>query len=72
MDPHEIKDDWATLRGKLRQEWAQQAHFTGREIQQLEGQQEVLLSHIQQSTGASRMAVEVALKEHFAAAKVLL
>ncbi|MGD0537239.1 MAG: CsbD family protein [Verrucomicrobiota bacterium] len=60
MNKLEIKGDWNITKGKLKQKWAK---LTDDDLQYAEGKQEELLGRIQRRTGATREAVEKALKE---------
>ncbi len=60
MTTLEIKGDWNIAKGKLKQKWA---HLTDDDLQYAVGKQEELLGRIQKRTGATRAAVEKAVKE---------
>jgi uncharacterized protein YjbJ (UPF0337 family) len=55
-----INRDWNITKGKLRQKWSK---LTDDDLQFVEGKHDELLDRIQQRTGATREAVERALKE---------
>lgn len=60
MNKLEIKGDWNTTKGKLKQQWA---NLTDDDLQYAEGKEEELLGRIQKRTGKSREEVEKAVKE---------
>ena len=60
MNTLEIKGDWNITKGKLKQKWAT---LTDDDLQFAEGKQDELLGRIQKRTGATRDAVEQAVKE---------
>ena len=60
MNTLEIKGDWNITKGKLKQKWAK---LTDDDLQFAEGKQEELLGRIQKRTGATREAIEKAVKE---------
>ena len=60
MNTLEIKGDWTITKGKLKQKWAT---LTDDDLQFAEGKQDELLGRIQKRTGATRDAVEQAVKE---------
>jgi uncharacterized protein YjbJ (UPF0337 family) len=60
MTKLEIKGDWNITKGKLKQKWAK---LTDNDLEYSDGKQEELLGRIQKRTGASREAVEKAIKE---------
>ncbi len=60
MNTLEIKGDWNTTKGKLKQKWAK---LTDDDLQYVEGKQEELLGRIQKRTGETRDAVEKAVKD---------
>jgi len=60
MTTLEIKGDWNITKGKLKQKWAK---LTDDDLKFVEGQQEEMLGRIQKRTGATREAVEQAIKE---------
>jgi len=60
MNTLEIKGDWKTMKGKLKQKWAK---LTDDDLQYVEGKQDELVGRIQKRTGETREAVEKALKE---------
>jgi uncharacterized protein YjbJ (UPF0337 family) len=60
MNTLEIKGDWNITKGKLKQKWAK---LTDDDLQFVEGKHDELLGRIQQRTGATREAVERAVKE---------
>ena len=64
MNKFEIKGDWNIIKGKLKQKWAK---LTDDDLMYVEGQSEELLGRIQKRTGATREAVEVAVKDADAA-----
>jgi len=60
MTKLEIKGDWNIAKGKLKQKWAK---LTDNDLEYSDGKQEELVGRIQKCTGASREAVEKAIKE---------
>jgi uncharacterized protein YjbJ (UPF0337 family) len=60
MNKLEIKGDWNIMKGKLKQKWAK---LTDDDLQFAEGKHDELLGRIQKRTGATREAVEEAVKE---------
>jgi uncharacterized protein YjbJ (UPF0337 family) len=60
MTTLEIKGDWNITKGKLKQKWAQ---LTNDDLEFVEGQQDELLGRIQKRTGATREAIEKAIKD---------
>jgi uncharacterized protein YjbJ (UPF0337 family) len=60
MTKLEIKGDWNIAKGKLKQKWAK---LTDNDLEYSDGKQEELVGRIQKRTGASREAVEKAIKE---------
>ena len=60
MTKLEIKGDWNIAKGKLKQKWAT---LTDDDLHYAEGKQDELLGRIQKRTGATREAVEKAIKE---------
>jgi len=60
MNTLEIKGDWNIAKGKLKQKWA---NLTDNDLQYTEGKQEELIGRMQKSTGATREAVELAIKD---------
>jgi uncharacterized protein YjbJ (UPF0337 family) len=60
MNTLEIKGDWNITKGKLKQKWAT---LTDDDLQFAEGKVEEVFGRIQKRTGASREAVEKAIKE---------
>jgi uncharacterized protein YjbJ (UPF0337 family) len=60
MNTLEIKGDWNTTKGKLKQKWAQ---LTDDDLQFVEGKSEELLGRIQKRTGQTREAVEKAIND---------
>ena len=60
MTKLEIKGDWNIIKGKLKQKWA---HLTDDDLQLAEGRHDELLGRIQKRTGATREAVETAIRE---------
>ena len=60
MTKLEIKGDWNITKGKLKQKWA---HLTDDDLQFAEGKAEELIGRIQKRTGATREAIENAVKE---------
>ena len=60
MTTLEIKGDWNITKGKLKEKWAK---LTDNDLQYVEGKQDELVGRIQKSTGATREAVEKAIKE---------
>jgi uncharacterized protein YjbJ (UPF0337 family) len=60
MNTLEIKGDWNITKGKLRQKWAK---LTDSDLQFAEGKNEELIGRIQKRTGASREAIEKAIKD---------
>ena len=60
MNKLEIKGDWNITKGKLKQKWAT---LTDDDLQFAEGKVEEVFGRIQKRTGASREAVEKAIKE---------
>ena len=60
MNKLEIKGDWNTTKGKLKQKWAT---LTDDDLRHVEGKGEELLGRIQKRTGETREAVEKAIKE---------
>ena len=60
MNALELKGDWNILKGKLKQKWAT---LTDDDLQYAEGKLEELVGRVQQRTGASREAVEQALRD---------
>ncbi len=59
MTTLEIKGDWNITKGKLKQTWAK---LTDNDLTYVAGQEEELIGRIQKATGATREAVETALK----------
>ena len=64
MNTLEIKGDWNITKGKLKQKWAQ---LTDDDLQYAAGKQDELIGRIQKRTGETRVAVEKAVRELFAA-----
>jgi len=60
MNKLEIKGDWNITMGKLKQKWAK---LTDDDLQFVEGKSDELIGRIQKRTGATREAVEKAVKE---------
>lgn len=60
MNKLEIKGDWNIVKGKLKQKWAA---LTDDDLTYAEGKQDELVGRIQKRTGATRAAVEKAIKE---------
>jgi uncharacterized protein YjbJ (UPF0337 family) len=60
MNTLEIKGDWNITKGKLKQKWAT---LTDDDLQFAEGKVEEVFGRIQKRTGASREAIEKAIKE---------
>jgi uncharacterized protein YjbJ (UPF0337 family) len=60
MDKLEIKGDWNVIKGTLKQKWAK---LTDDDVRYSEGKQEELLGRIQKVTGATREAVQKAIKD---------
>jgi uncharacterized protein YjbJ (UPF0337 family) len=60
MNTLEIKGDWNISKGKLKQKWAT---LTDNDLHYVEGMQEELMGRIQKRTGATREAIEKAIKE---------
>jgi len=60
MNKLEIKGDWNITKGKLKQKWAK---LTDDDLKFAEGKHEELFGRIQKRTGATREAVEKAIKE---------
>jgi len=60
MNKLEIKGDWNIAMGKLKQKWAK---LTDDDLQFVEGKSDELVGRIQKRTGATREAVEKAVKE---------
>jgi uncharacterized protein YjbJ (UPF0337 family) len=60
MNTLEFKGDWNIAKGKLKQKWAA---LTDDDLKLAEGKIEEVFGRIQKRTGASREAVEQALKE---------
>ena len=60
MNTLEIKGDWNITKGKLKQKWAK---LTDDDLQFAEGKTEELYGRIQKRTGATREAIEKAVKE---------
>ena len=59
MNTLEVKGDWNITKGKLKQKWAT---LTDDDLQDVEGRIEELYGRIQKRTGATRAAVEKAIK----------
>ena len=64
MTTLEIKGDWNTTKGKLKEKWAK---LTDNDLQYAEGKQDELIGRIQKRTGETREAVEKTVKELFTA-----
>ena len=60
MNTLEIKGDWNIAKGKLRQKWG---GLTDNDLEFVQGQDQELYGRIQKRTGATREAVEKAVKE---------
>lgn len=60
MTTLEIKGDWNITKGKLKQKWAK---LTDDDLQYAEGKQEELFGRIQKVTGATREAIQKAIKD---------
>ncbi len=60
MNTLEIKGDWNIAKGKLKQKWAD---LTDDDLTYVEGQQDELVGRIQKRTGATREAIEDAIRE---------
>ncbi len=60
MSKLEIKGDWNIIKGKLKQKWAK---LTDDDLMHVDGKSEELLGRIQRRTGASREAVELAVRD---------
>ena len=60
MNKLEIKGDWNIIKGKLKQKWAK---LTDDDLQFVDGKQDELIGRVQKRTGATREAVETAIKE---------
>jgi len=58
--PFEIKGDWNTTKGRLKQKWD---NLTDADLEFVEGQHAELCGRIQERTGASLETVEKAFKE---------
>jgi uncharacterized protein YjbJ (UPF0337 family) len=63
MNTLEIKGDWNITKGKLKQKWA---NLTDNDLQFADGKQDELYGRIQKRTGATREAVQKAIKDAFA------
>lgn len=59
MTTLEIKGDWNITKGKLKQKWAK---LTDNDLTYVDGKQDELVGRIQKVTGATREAVEAAIK----------
>lgn len=59
MNTLELKGDWNIIRGKLKQQWAT---LTDDDLQYAEGQLEEVTGRIQKRTGATREAIQDALR----------
>lgn len=64
MNRLEIKGDWNITKGKLKQKWAS---LTDDDLTFADGKSDELLGRIQKRTGATREAVEKAVKEYSSA-----
>ncbi|MBI5835226.1 MAG: CsbD family protein [Armatimonadetes bacterium] len=62
-----ITGDWNIIKGQLKQKWAK---LTDDDLQYAEGKLEETVGRVQKRTGATRAAIEHALKEADAACKV--
>jgi uncharacterized protein YjbJ (UPF0337 family) len=60
MSTLETKGDWNITKGKLKQKWAS---LTDDDLKFADGLSDEVLGRIQKRTGASREAVEKAIKE---------
>lgn len=60
MNKLEIKGDWNIIKGKLKQKWAK---LTDDDLQFVDGKHDEMVGRIQKRTGATREAVETAVKE---------
>jgi uncharacterized protein YjbJ (UPF0337 family) len=60
MDKLEIKGNWNIAKGKLKKQWA---NLTDDDLQYVEGNEEELYGRIQKRTGASRDAVQKAIRD---------
>lgn len=60
MNKLQMKGDWNTTKGKLKQKWAE---LTDDDLQYVEGKEDELVGRIQRKTGESREAVEKALQD---------
>jgi len=60
MNTLEIKGNWNVAKGKLKQKWAK---LTDDDLQYVEGKEDELIGRIQKRTGATREAVEKALRD---------
>ncbi len=61
MNTLEVKGDWNIIKGNLKQKWAK---LTDDDLQYIDGKKDELLGRIQKRTGASREAVEEAIKDY--------
>ncbi len=60
MNKLEIKGDWNIIKGKLKQKWGA---LTDDDLQCAEGKLEEVYGRIQKRTGATREAIEDAIKD---------
>ena len=60
MNKLQLKGNWNTAKGQLKQKWAD---LTDDDLTYAEGQEEELIGRIQKRTGESREAVERALED---------
>ncbi len=60
MNKLQLKGNWHIAKGKLKQKWAQ---LTDSDLRYIQGQEDELVGRIQRRTGATREAVERALRD---------
>jgi len=60
MNTLQFKGNWNVAKGKLKQKWAK---LTDDDLQYVEGKEDELIGRIQKRTGATRDAVEKALRD---------
>jgi len=60
MNTLQIKGNWNVAKGKLKQKWAK---LTDDDLQYVDGKEDELIGRIQKRTGATREAVEKALRD---------
>jgi uncharacterized protein YjbJ (UPF0337 family) len=60
MNTLQMKGNWNTIKGRLKQQWAD---LTDDDLKYVEGQEQELIGRIQKRTGESREVIEDALNE---------